>query len=73
MRDDLRVLVHHAYQIWIYPTRKKASLLSKTFGRTRFTIVIEDLNIQGLKRWNGGFAKITTLDTAWDTFTCMLG
>ena len=40
---------------------------------TRFdAVVIEDLNVEGMKRWNGGFAKIATLDTAWGTFTRML-
>jgi putative transposase len=35
-------------------------------------IVIEDLNIDGMKRWNGGLAKSVTLDFSWGSFAWML-
>jgi putative transposase len=46
--------------------------LSTTLVKENEAIIIEDLNIEGMKRFNGGIAKSVTLDFSWGEFTCML-
>ena len=46
--------------------------LSTELASEHDAIIIEDLNIEGMKRWNGGLAKSVTLDFSWDEFTRML-
>ena len=35
-------------------------------------IILEDLNIEGMKRWSGGLAKSVSLDFSWGEFVSML-
>ena len=46
--------------------------LSITMARTYDAIIIEDLNIDGMKRFNSSIAKTVTLDFSWGKFTRML-
>ena len=41
-------------------------------GRKVEAIILEDVNLEGMKRFNKGFAKTVTLDFSWSTFTWML-
>ncbi len=36
-------------------------------------IIMEDLNVEGMKRFNSGFAKTVTLDFSWSEFVRMIG
>jgi putative transposase len=47
--------------------------LSTRLADDNDVIIIENLNIEGMKRWNGGLAKSVTLDFSWNEFTRMLG
>ncbi|MHA1998692.1 MAG: zinc ribbon domain-containing protein, partial [Promethearchaeota archaeon] len=46
--------------------------LSITMARTHDAILLENLNIDGIKRFNSGIAKTVTLDFSWGEFTRML-
>ncbi|MHA1679492.1 MAG: RNA-guided endonuclease TnpB family protein, partial [Promethearchaeota archaeon] len=43
--------------------------LSTTLANEHDAIIIEDLNIEAMKRFNGGIAKTVTLDFSWGEFT----
>jgi putative transposase len=47
--------------------------LSTELANRHDAIAVEDLNVDGMKRWNGGFAKTITLDFSWGAFVNMLG
>jgi putative transposase len=47
--------------------------LSTDLANRHDAIAVEDLNVDGMKRWNGGLAKSITLDFSWGTFVTMLG
>jgi len=46
--------------------------LSATLANEHDAIILEDLNIEGMKRFNSGIAKTVTLDFSWGEFTRML-
>ncbi len=46
--------------------------LSLSMARAHDAIILEDLNIEGMKRFNGGIAKTVTLDFSWGQFIRML-
>jgi putative transposase len=46
--------------------------LSATLANEHDAIILEDLNIEGMKRFNKGIAKTVTLDFSWGEFTRML-
>jgi putative transposase len=46
--------------------------LSTKLVREKDAIMIEDLNVEGMKRFNGGIAKTVTLDFSWSEFVRML-
>ncbi len=46
--------------------------LSTLLASDHDVIIIEDLNIDGMKRFNGGIAKTITLDFSWGEFARML-
>nr|MDO8110238.1 hypothetical protein [Candidatus Sigynarchaeota archaeon] len=47
--------------------------ISTTLANEHEAIIIEDLNVAGMIRWNGGIAKSITLDFSWGAFVRMLG
>jgi putative transposase len=47
--------------------------LSTSIANDHEVVILEDLNIDGMRRWNGGLAKSVTLDFSWGEFTRMLG
>jgi putative transposase len=47
--------------------------LSTELANEYNAIIIEYLNIEGMKKFNKGFAKTVTLDFSWGEFTRMLG
>ena len=46
--------------------------LSTKLAKQHDAILIEDLNIEGMKQFNSGIAKTVTLDFSWGEFTRML-
>ena len=42
--------------------------LSTELANYHDAIAVEDLNVEGMKRWNGGLAKSITLDFSWGEF-----
>ena len=42
--------------------------LSTELANHHDAITVEDLNVEGMKRWNGGLAKSITLDFSWGAF-----
>jgi len=47
--------------------------VSRELVNANDAIILEDLNIEGMKRFNSGFAKTVTLDFSWSEFVRMLG
>jgi putative transposase len=45
---------------------------STTLAGRYETIILENVNLEGIKRFNKGFAKTVTLDFSWGVFTWML-
>ncbi len=45
---------------------------STTLAREHEAIILEDVNLEGMKRFHKGFAKTVTLDFSWGAFTWML-
>ena len=45
---------------------------STNLARQYEAIILEDINLEGMKRLNKGFAKTVTLDFSWGAFTRML-
>ena len=71
-RDKARVRLARLYERIGNQRTDWLQKLSTILACSNDAIVIEDLNIEGMKRWNGGLAKSITLDFAWSTFVQML-
>ena len=46
--------------------------LSTELANHHDAVAVEDLNVEGMKRWNGGLAKSITLDFSWGEFVHIL-
>lgn len=46
--------------------------VSRELVNANDAIILEDLNIEGMKRFNSGFAKTVTLDFSWSEFVRMI-
>jgi putative transposase len=72
-RDKARVRLARVYE---QIAARRTDWLQKTSTRLandNDAIIIEDLNMEGMKRFSGGLAKSVTLDVSWGEFTRMLG
>jgi putative transposase len=46
--------------------------ISRELVNANDVIILEDLNVEGMKRFNSGFAKTVTLDFSWSEFVRMI-
>ena len=71
-RDKARIRLARLYDRIGNQRNDFQQKLSTELASEHDAIIIEDLNIEGMKRWNGSLAKSVTLDSSWNEFTRML-
>nr|MDO8109317.1 transposase [Candidatus Sigynarchaeota archaeon] len=72
-RDKARVRLARIYEKIGHRRTDWLQKISTTLANEHDAIIIEALNVAGMKRWNGGIAKSVTLDFSWGAFVRMLG
>jgi len=71
-RDKARVKLARFYEKIGNRRKDWQQKLSTNLVKEHDVIIIEDLNVEGMKRFNGGIAKTVSLDFSWGEFTRVL-
>jgi putative transposase len=72
-RDEARIKLARFYDRIGNARTDWQHKLSREIANRNDVVILEDLNVEGMKRFNSGFAKTVTLDFSWSDFMRMLG
>ena len=61
------------YERYVNQKKDWMHKVTRQLSNTKDAVIIEDLNIEGMKRFNTGYAKSITKDVSWGAFVMMLG
>jgi putative transposase len=71
-RNDARVKLVRFYDRIGNARNDWQHKVSRELANRNDAIILEDLNVEGMKRFNSGFAKSVTLDFSWSEFVWMV-
>jgi len=63
----------NVYEHYVNQKKDWTHKLTKSLADQYDAIILEDLNVEGMKRFNKGYAKAMTKDFSWGEFTVFLG
>lgn len=72
-RDKARVKLAQLYDRISNARNDWQHKVSRELVNVNDAIILEDLNVEGMKRFNSGFAKTVTVDFSWSKFVHMVG
>jgi len=61
------------YEHYVNQKKDWTHKLTRQIAEQHDAVIIEDLNLEGMKRFNKGYAKSITKDISWGEFATMLG
>ena len=61
------------YERYVNQKKDWTHKITRRLADAKDAVIIEDLNIEGMKRFNKGYAKSVTKDFSWGEFVAMLG
>jgi len=72
-RDKACQKLAAAYEHYVNQKKDWEHKLTRKLADEHDAVIVEDLNIEGMKQFNTGYAKSITKDISWSKFIAMLG
>ena len=71
-REKARIVLSKLYEKILNQKNDWTHKITRALSTTYDAIILEDLNVEGMKQFNGGLAKSVSLDFSWHQFTTYL-
>ena len=71
-REKMRIRLARKYESFVNKKTDWMHKFTRTLANEYDAIILENLNIEGMKKFNKGYAKTVTLDFSWFEFTTVL-
>jgi putative transposase len=68
----MRIRLARKYESFVSKKSDWMHKITRSLANEYDAIILENLNIEGMKKFNKGFAKTVTLDFSWSEFTTVL-